>query len=66
VDRAGVRRSAAAEGLEIELLKFWAVPTRLSSQMRCSLIDGQYSPSIGMDRREWEIVLGEYKCMGFL
>jgi hypothetical protein len=38
----------------------------VSSQMRRSLIDGRYSPSIGMDWREWEIVLGEYKRMGLL
>jgi hypothetical protein len=34
--------------------------------MRCSFVDRQYSPSTGMDRSEWEIILGELIHMGFL
>jgi hypothetical protein len=38
----------------------------ISPRMRCSFIDRQYSPSTGMDRSEWEIILGELIRMGFL
>jgi hypothetical protein len=34
--------------------------------MRRSFVDRQYSPSTHMDRSEWEIILGELICMGFL
>jgi hypothetical protein len=29
-------------------------------------IDRQYSPSTGMDRSEWEIILEELTCMGYI
>jgi hypothetical protein len=38
----------------------------ISPQMRCSFVDRQYSPSTGMDRSEWEIILGELIHMGLL
>jgi hypothetical protein len=31
----------------------------ISPRMRHSFVDRQYSPSTGMDRSEWEIILGE-------
>jgi hypothetical protein len=38
----------------------------VSPRMRCSFVDRQYSPSTGMDRSEWEMILGELVHMGFL
>jgi hypothetical protein len=38
----------------------------ISPQMRRLFVDRQYSPSTGMDQSEWEIILGELICMGFL
>jgi hypothetical protein len=37
----------------------------VSPRMRHSFIDRQYSPLTGMDRSEWEIILGELIRMGF-
>jgi hypothetical protein len=34
--------------------------------MRLSFVERQYSSLIGMDRSEWEIILEELICMGFL
>jgi hypothetical protein len=36
----------------------------ISPRMRRSFVDSQYSPSIGMNWSEWEIILGELTCMG--
>jgi hypothetical protein len=38
----------------------------LSPHMRRSFVDQQYSPSTGMNRNEWEIILEELIRMGFL
>jgi hypothetical protein len=35
-------------------------------RMRRSFVDRRYSPSTGMNHSEWEIILGELMCMGFL
>jgi hypothetical protein len=34
--------------------------------MRMSFVDKQYSPSTGMDQREWEIILKELTRMGYI
>jgi hypothetical protein len=34
--------------------------------MRHLFVDRQYSPLTGMDRSEWEIILEQLICMGFL
>jgi hypothetical protein len=34
--------------------------------MKRSFIDRQYSPSTGMDRSEWEIILDELTRMGYI
>jgi hypothetical protein len=36
----------------------------ISPRMRCSFVDGQYSPSTDMDRSEWEKILEELTHMG--
>jgi hypothetical protein len=38
----------------------------ISPRMRWSFVDWQYSPSIGMGRSEWEIILEELTCMGLI
>jgi hypothetical protein len=34
--------------------------------MQRSFVDRQYSPSIGMDLSEWEIILDEHIRMGYI
>jgi hypothetical protein len=34
--------------------------------MQKSFVDRQYSPSTDMDRSEWEIILEELTCMGYI
>jgi hypothetical protein len=41
-------------------------PKAISPRMRRSFIDRQYSPSIDMDRSEWEIILEELTRMGYI
>jgi hypothetical protein len=41
-------------------------PRAVSSYMRRSFIDRQYSPSTGMDQSEWEIILEELTRMGHI
>jgi hypothetical protein len=41
-------------------------PRAVSPLMWRSFIDRQYSPSTGMDRSEWEIILEEIICMGYI
>jgi hypothetical protein len=38
----------------------------ISPCMRRSFVDRQYSPSIGMDQSEWEIILDKLIRMGFI
>jgi hypothetical protein len=38
----------------------------ISPQMRRLFIDRQCSPSTRMNQSEWEIILGELICMGYL
>jgi hypothetical protein len=38
----------------------------ISPCMWRSFVDRQYSPSTGMDRIEWEIILEEFTCMGYI
>jgi hypothetical protein len=38
----------------------------ISHWMKRLFVDRQYSPSTGMDRSEWEIILEEHTCMGYL
>jgi hypothetical protein len=38
----------------------------ISPRMRRSFVDRQYSPSIGMDQSEWEIILEELTHMGHI
>jgi hypothetical protein len=38
----------------------------ISPRMRRSFVDRQYSPSTGMDRSEWKIILEELTHMGLL
>jgi hypothetical protein len=38
----------------------------MSPHMRRSFIDRQYSPSTGMDRSKWEVILEELMCMGYI
>jgi hypothetical protein len=38
----------------------------ISPHMKHTFVDRQYSPSTGMDRSEWEIILEELIRMGFL
>jgi hypothetical protein len=38
----------------------------VSPSMRWSFVDRQYSPSIGMEWSEWEIILEELTRMGLL
>jgi hypothetical protein len=41
-----------------------AAPGSISPHMRRSFVDRQYSPSTGMDRSEWKIILEELTRMG--
>jgi hypothetical protein len=41
-------------------------PGVILPRMKHSFVDRQYSPSTGMDRSEWEIILEELILMGFL
>jgi hypothetical protein len=41
-------------------------PRAISPRMRKSFVDRQYSPSTGMDRSEWEIILEELMCMRYI
>jgi hypothetical protein len=41
-------------------------PGAISPCMRRSFVDRRYSPSIGMDRSKWEIILEEIIHMGFI
>jgi hypothetical protein len=41
-------------------------PGAILPQMRRSFVDRQYSASTGLDRSEWEIILEELICMGFI
>jgi hypothetical protein len=41
-------------------------PRAILPHMRRSFIDRQYSPSTGMDRSEWEIILEELTHMGYI
>jgi hypothetical protein len=43
-----------------------AAPGAISSHMRRSFVDRQYSPSTGMDLSEWEIILDELTRMGYI
>jgi hypothetical protein len=43
-----------------------AFPGAISPHMRRSFVDGQYSPSTGMDQSEWEIILEELTRMGYI
>jgi hypothetical protein len=54
--------SAKNKAAQILANASWAIPC----QMRRSFVDRQYSPSTGMDRSEWEIILGEHIRMGLL
>jgi hypothetical protein len=38
----------------------------ISPRLRRSFVDRQYSPSTGMDRSEWQIILEQHTYMGFL
>jgi hypothetical protein len=54
--------STKNKAMQILAKAFWAISTR----MRHSFVDMQYSPSIGMDRTECEIIFEELTYMGFL
>jgi hypothetical protein len=41
-------------------------PGAISPHMRRLFVDRQYSPSIGMDLCEWEIILDELNRMGYI
>jgi hypothetical protein len=43
-----------------------AAPGAISPNMWRSFIDGQYSPSTGMDRSEWKIILDGLIHMGYI
>jgi hypothetical protein len=43
-----------------------ADPGTIYPRMQRSFVDRQYSPSIGMDLSEWEIILDEHIRMGIL
>jgi hypothetical protein len=43
-----------------------AAPRAISPRTRRSFVDRQYSPSTGMDRREWEINLDQLLRMGYI
>jgi hypothetical protein len=43
-----------------------AAPRAISPRMWRSFVDRQYSPSIGMDLSEWEIILDELTHMGYI
>jgi hypothetical protein len=43
-----------------------AAPGAISPRMQKSFVDRQYSPSTDMDRSEWEIILEELTCMGYI
>jgi hypothetical protein len=41
-------------------------PRAISPRMRRSFVDRHYSPSIGINRSEWDIILGELIRMGYI
>jgi hypothetical protein len=44
----------------------FAAPRAISLHMRRSFVDRQYSPLIGLDLSEWEIILDELTRMGYI
>jgi hypothetical protein len=54
--------SAKNKAAQILANASWAIPC----QMRRSFVDRQYSPSTGMDRREWEVILDQLIHKGYI